>query len=443
MKREDVISWMNSNEQELVELLAQMVKAKPINGALSDEDDERKVQKIVWDYLTDIGLKPEENPVDLSELEAYRGLPGYIPGHTDEIDFRGRNNVFTKISGTGEGRNLMLVGHADVVPVADPEKWIYPPFEARIADDYIWGRGTVDMLAGIAGMLFTLKALRENHVKLKGDLWFGSIVGEETGGTGMLAFSEYLRKAGARIDAAIMGEPTDLQLSLLCRGIIWVDVEVEGKTGHLEVTQPHWSQGGVVSAIDKALYLHRAVMELCAEWEKRPDKNHKLLNLPCQIKLSKISGGHHHSSYPDKCVLSYNIQVLPQETDENGLGTSVRKEFEEYIAGIAGCDPWMKSHPPKVKWLLEANCGEVPEDHPFVGAFMDSARKVVPDMIITGSEFHTDNEWPEKLAGIPTVNFGPGNPALAHNDNEKCSLRQLQDYAKVIAYQCMDWCGVE
>lgn len=441
-KNSQVLKWLDKNCQEIVDLLSVLVKAKPVNGALSDKDSEIKVQKVITTYLEDLGLKVTSVPIDLTKLESYRDLPGFVTGYTDKIDFTGRDNVFTKVAGNGSGKSLMLVGHSDVVPVENIKNWLYPPFQATLKDGMVYGRGTVDMLSGIAGMLVAMKAIHENGIKLDGDLWFAGITGEETGGTGMLAFSEYLRLMDAKIDAAIMGEPTDLQLSLLCRGIIWVDVEVYGKTGHLEVSQPHWSQGGVLSAIDKAIYLHNAIQELNKDWESRPDKKHKLLNLPCQIKLSKINGGHHHSSYPDKCVLSYNIQVLPGETDENGLGTSVKAEFEHYIQGIANCDPWLKLHPPKINWLLEANCGEVSEEHPFVGEFMKSAGKITDNMELTGSEFHTDNEWPEKLAGIPTVNFGPGNPALAHNDNERCSVDQLLDYTKVIANICMDWCGI-
>lgn len=440
-KKANVLMWLDNHRQEIVDLLIKLVNSKPVNGALSDRDNEIGVQRIITNYLEELGMKVCNVPVDLSKLEKYRDLPGFITGYTDQIDFTGRDNVFTKIEGSSQKRSMMLVGHSDVVPVEDPEKWLYPPFNATVADEMVYGRGTVDMLSGIAGMLVAIKAMHENGVRLGGDLWFAGITGEETGGTGMLAFSEYLRLMGAHIDAAVMGEPTDLQLSLLCRGIIWVDVEVYGKTGHLEVSQPHWSQGGVLNAIDKALYLHNAIQELNKDWAVRPDKKHKLLNLPCQVKLSKINGGHHHSSYPDKCVLSYNIQVLPGETDENGLGTSVKKEFENYVRGIAECDPWLKLHPPKINWLLEANCGEVPMEHPFVDTFMKSAQTVIKDIRLTGSEFHTDNEWPEKLAGIPTVNFGPGNPALAHNDNERCSLSQLLDYSKMIACVSMDWCG--
>lgn len=440
-----VLDWIDAHAQELSRLLVDMIRAKPINGSLCDYScTEEGTQKVITAYLKAAGIETQNVPIDLSKLETYRGLPGFTPGHTDKMNFDGRDNVMAKISGTNpnEARSLMLVGHVDVVPVSNPDKWEHNPHSGDIADGYIWGRGAVDMLAGLAGMAVAMKALKQEDIKLKGDLWYGSISGEETGGTGMLAFSEYLRTSGLHADAAIMGEPTNMNLSLLCRGILWNEVHVYGKTGHLEVTQPHWSEGGTVNAIDKALYIARCVEELNKDWRIRPDKNHKLLNLPCQCLLSRINGGHHDSSYPEHCVLCYNVQVLPKETDENGLCTATRREFEEFIARVAQTDGWLREHPPKVEWTLEANCGEVDEDHPFVDAFMSTAREIDPKIQLSGSEFHTDNEWPQRLAGIPTVNYGPGNPALAHNDNEKVSVDDLLLYAKVIAGQCIDWCGL-
>ena len=85
-----------------------------------------------------------------------------------------------------------------------------------------------------------------------------------------------------------------------------------GRTGHLEEWQPHWTQGGPVDAIKKARYIMDQIDNLNEEWAKRPDKNHPLEKLPCQVKVAIIKGGHHRSSYPASCELSFNIQILPR-----------------------------------------------------------------------------------------------------------------------------------
>ncbi len=75
------------------------------------------------------------------------------------------------------------------------------------------------------------------------------------------------------------------------------------------------------------------------EWALRPDKNHPLLRESCQVKVAIIEGGHHRSSFPGTCKISYNIQVLPHETDANGLGASTRAEFETFMQRICDADP--------------------------------------------------------------------------------------------------------
>src|SRR5699024_8831291 len=310
-----------------------------------------------------------------------------------------------------------------------------------IEDNILFGRGSVDMLSGLGSMLMALESIVEAGVNLDGDLWFSSSVGEEAGGTGFLATADYINKNNLNIDAGIMGEPTDLNLSLLCRGIIWADVIIEGRTGHLEVTQPHWSNGGAVDAIEKGRYVMNVIDELNKDWATRPDKNHPLMSESNQVKVALIEGGHHYSSYPDYCKLSINIQVLPHEANENGLGMGVRQEFEEFIKRIAESDDLLRENPPKINWALEADSAEVSENHPFVDVFKQSTNKFNPSMRTLGSGFHTDTGWLDRLGGIPTVNFGPGDQKLAHITNEHCDTDDIISATKMIAAACLDWCG--
>ncbi|MFK4998654.1 peptidase dimerization domain-containing protein [Bacillus sp. N9] len=106
-------------------------------------------------------------------------------------------------------------------------------------------------------------------------------------------------------------------------------------------------RGGAVDAIQKARYLMNAIDELNHDWANRPDKNHPLLTESCEVKIAKIEAGHHRSSYPDFCKLAFNIQVLPHESDSDGLGTSTRREFQDYIERVTQSDPWLRENPLK------------------------------------------------------------------------------------------------
>ncbi|MCF3944122.1 ArgE/DapE family deacylase [Oceanobacillus alkalisoli] len=445
-QKEKVFARIDEKRDEIVELVRSLIRTKPINPAYNDDTNERKAQQIITDRLKKIeNMKIDHFDVELDKLEKYRDLPGFITGYTDKLPWEDRPNILARLSGKNpeKGRSLILTGHTDVVAADDVSEWAHPPFDAVVENGILYGRGSVDMLSGVGAMLAALEAIFESGIKLDGDLWFSSSVGEEAGGTGFLATADYINKNGIKIDAGIMTEPTNLDLSLLCRGIIWGEVIIKGRTGHLEVTQPHWSRGGAVDAIEKARYIMDAIDELNKEWSARPDKNHPLLTESNQIKVAMIEGGHHFSSYSDHCKLSFNIQVLPQESDENGLGTGSRKEFEDFIQRVAESDDWLRENPPKVNWVLEADCAEVKEDHPFVDVFKKSAKDLNPLMNTVGSGFHTDTGSLDRISNIPTVNFGPGDQKLAHITNEHCKVEDIITATKVIAATCLEWCNEE
>jgi acetylornithine deacetylase/succinyl-diaminopimelate desuccinylase-like protein len=91
----------------------------------------------------------------------------------------GRPNLLARLHGEGNAQPLMLYGHVDVV-TTEGQKWTYPPFEARIADGYIWGRGALDMKHGIAMYLATILKAKSEGIRLPGDLVFLATVDEES-----------------------------------------------------------------------------------------------------------------------------------------------------------------------------------------------------------------------------------------------------------------------
>jgi acetylornithine deacetylase/succinyl-diaminopimelate desuccinylase-like protein len=82
-----------------------------------------------------------------------------------------RPNLVTRLRGKGEATPLLLYGHMDVVTTAN-QKWTYPPFEGRIADGFVWGRGTLDMKCGLAMMLASLLRAKAENLQPAGDIIF-------------------------------------------------------------------------------------------------------------------------------------------------------------------------------------------------------------------------------------------------------------------------------
>jgi acetylornithine deacetylase/succinyl-diaminopimelate desuccinylase-like protein len=91
-----------------------------------------------------------------------------------------RPNLIARLSGRGVAPPLLLQGHVDVVPTAG-QRWTVPPFEGRLQDGYVWGRGALDMKGGVAMMAAALMRAAEGEDELPGDVIFAAMSDEEAG----------------------------------------------------------------------------------------------------------------------------------------------------------------------------------------------------------------------------------------------------------------------
>ena len=114
--------------------------------------------------------------VTMAEAEVCRAYEAMMREVGLEVDVRevtpGRNNLYARIAGRGDGPALMLNGHLDTIPVGS-----CPP--ARREGNRVYGRGATDMKGGMAAALGAVKALLESGIELQGDLWLTAIVGHE------------------------------------------------------------------------------------------------------------------------------------------------------------------------------------------------------------------------------------------------------------------------
>lgn len=435
--RDRLLERIDQKQAEIVAFAQELVRFRSVNPVFSTStpSEEAACQEFIADRLKRIGFTGidmwEPDPVALLK---YEGKPGYTEGRS----FHNRPNLVGVLKGCGEGRSLFLTGHVDVVD-ADPKKeaWVCDPWAATIRDGCIYGRGIADMKGGIASMIMAIESIREVGIDLRGDVLVGTVVDEETGSMGMLSLVD----RGYSADAGIMTEPTDLQISVLCRGIIWGRIRVKGKAGHIEMSQPHWTRGGAVDAVDKGMKILQGIRRLNKEWAARDDKKHPLLPRPCEVSISMLEAGQHPSSFAEEFVITTDTQYLPSEVDENGLGGNVRKEIEEHLLAIAATDQWLRSNPPVFEWFVDADCAEVHKDHELVTILGDSIARIGRAPRVGGTEAHTDMSLLTKAARTPTVNFGPGSPAIAHQTNEHCPIPDLIDATKALAISIVQWCG--
>lgn len=394
---------------------------------------ERDCQHYLKGRLEKLGFETDLwDPDGPALYEKYKGRPGANKGRT----FEGRPNLGGVLKGTGGGRSIMLTGHIDVVPPGAAEHWKSDPFTPVVDNGFVRGRGTVDMKGGVACMLMAVEILKTLDISLAGDVVFTTVVDEEIGGMGSLAMVD----RGFRADAGIMTEPTANRIAPLCHGILWGRIIIDGVGGHAELTPNAWYSSGPVDAVQLTRQMLDGIDILNRRWMFDPRKNHPLMDLPNQIIITQLNVGEHPSSMAGRGEIVIDAQYLPHEKDEFGLGGAVKREIEEHVANICQADPYLRQHPARVEWILDADCAEIPADSPFVKVFQEATEASNLSSVLSGFGAHSDIGLPTSLGKTPTVNFGPGDPAQSHQPNEQVSIRDLLDCTKAIAIAIAKWC---
>jgi acetylornithine deacetylase len=428
-----VTSTATQHQEETISLLQNLIRVPSVNPYFSNYEEpsrEGDVQDIFATHLDRLGATLDRWEPGAADLAKHAGGPGYYP----DRDFRGRPNLVATLPGSGGGQSLLLLGHADVVSAGDG--WTFEPFAAERRAGNIYGRGAADMKSGMAAAVAALEILRTAGIQLRGDVLLASVVDEEAGGMGTLAVVD----RGYRADGAIIPEPTDLNVAPLCRGILWGRLTIPGRASHIEMPQPHWRDGGAVDAIALGRTFLDAIDDLNARWAANPAKRHPLLPLPCQVCVSMLDAGEFPTAYAGQMRITFDAQYLPAEKDERKLGGRVKVELEAFFAEIAQQNAWLRENPPTIEWLVDADCGETPTDHPLPQLLHRAAQTAGAESKMEGMSSHTDMGLLVN-AGIPTVNFGPGAPSVAHQSDEHVREEDLHQATVAFALIIAAWCG--
>lgn len=430
-----IIDAADSGGRRLAQTLQDLIRFESI--VMSDPTKAGPGERLCQEYL-ERRLAASAFTTELWEPDAEALLRKYAgkPGAQRNRNFTGRPILAGTRQGSGGGKSILLTGHIDVVPPGEPTHWAYPPFAGTQVEDKIYGRGAVDMKGGVAAMLVAAEILHELQVPLSGDIVFSTVVDEEIGGMGTLAMAD----RGYHADAGILTEPTSNRVTPLCHGILWGKIILDGIGGHAELAPRYWDQGGPVDAIGLMRFILAGIDVINERWRTDPRKNHALMELPNQIIVTQVKAGEHPSSAAGRAEIIIDVQYLPHEKDADGVGGNVKREVEEHIARVSQVDPWLARNPPRIEWILDADCAEVAIDHPIINAFREASEQASQPFLLWGIGAHTDMGIPTDLARTPTVNFGPGDPSQAHQPNESVSVTDLITTTKIIALTIARWC---
>ncbi|WP_455367804.1 M20 family metallopeptidase [[Eubacterium] cellulosolvens] len=437
-----VIECIDAHSDEIVEFIRELIKFKTYNPEKPGNQvyETKECQEFIMKKLHDMQMETELYEPDVESLEKkYRGTLNYIPNRA--FCLKDRPQLWSRLRGTGGGKSMLLLGHIDTVPAEPLDAWTHNPFGGEVEDGKIYGRGAADMKGGVGMMIKALDFIQQAGVKLKGDVQVWTVNDEEVGLMGTFSLADkFLVEKKLHVDAVMDPECTGLEVVTALRGIMFGKMTIKGVTGHAEgVRQPHWTQGGAVSAIHKAFKIFSAIEELNKEWSLHPRKQHPLYQcwrtVPPTCMVTMIHGGSAPNVYAGDCTLTYDIQH-----NANEKGDDVIKEFEAYISQVCQADSWLKNHPPKPEWGISVVPFETPSDHPLVTTLLEANSIIGYESSIIGAPWYCDAGPVVLKTRSPAVIFGPGSTAFAHKPNECLSIEDLIKCCKIYALTLMRWC---
>jgi acetylornithine deacetylase len=427
-KKQQVLQWLDDHKLELQELLSDMVKIPSYSG------EEFEVQKYVRARAEAEGFDVCARAFDKEQK---------------------RPCVLSTYKGNGGGKTLMMDAHSDTVKVQPYEKWDRDPFSGEFDGTWIHGRGSGDDKWGIAAGLMVLKALKACDVQLSGDVQLLSSVGEEAGkeeranyGAGAMVAS--LEK---KPDFCIICEGSNMEICPETPCTTAFKVKVRGKSTHYCLRnacvypQPHtvWGRGrkGGVDALQKAMLvidaLYRLERDLSLDHDRGGLKGSGGTDLLNRMGVGafticpiSIEGGANNSIIGE-ITISYKAQY-----PSNYTGEEVFDIICDTVKGVAMSDLWLRDNPPEVELIVHNRGFSSDPSNPAIQVMVEACEGAI------GSRGKVSC-WIANCDGdavnpyTPCVVFGP-QPPNTHAANERITLKEVLDCAKVFALTAMDYC---
>jgi len=406
------------DDARIVADLRELVQIPSVDGTAQESE----IQAWCAERLRGVGMEVDHWQFDLPATTADPDFPGM------EVERADAWGCVGSLPGGGTP-GLIFNGHVDVVPVGDLALWPDgDPFSARVSDGIMWGRGTCDMKGGLAAIIGAVAAITASGVSLKKPVAVHTVVGEEDGGLG--AFGTL--KRGHTGEACLIAEPTAGGVIPANAGSLTFRLEIPGLATHGSTR----TRG--VSAIEKFGVIQQALIALEIERNRDPHPLLKHLDLANPLSVGTIHAGDWASTVPDLLVAEGRYGVR--------LGEPVaeaRQALEQAIAEACAADDWLRDHPVKVTWPGGVFAsGLLPEGDPLLDdtlhAATDAGAGGVPEVM--GGPYGSDLRQ-YAAAGIPTLQYGPGDVRYAHATDEHVSLAEVLHCARAYALLAVRRCS--
>ena len=332
-------------------------------------------------------MLPEREILTLHRaITAIRSVSGEEAALADFLgDLLRRNRVAatrlgaTLLATVGEGPVLLFDTHLDTVPPAPG--WTRDPWDVEVVDGRVYGLGANDAKAAVAAMTAAFLAFREADLPFT--LALALVEAEETRGTGTEAVLAELARRGTPPEAAVVGEPTGLDIAIAQKGLMVLELVARGETCHA-------ANAAALGAANAARRLARDLVALEAVDLGPP---HPRLG-PVTLEPTQLRAGTARNVVPGEATALLDVRTTP--------GLHGRGLVERLEAAVTG----------EVRVLSERlKPRETPESSPLV----DAAREARPEARLFGSATLSDLVF---LEGIPAVKCGPGRSERSHTADE-------------------------
>ncbi len=343
---------------------------------------------------------------------------GFQDVHTDAV-----GNVIGRL-GPAEGNGLMLNSHMDTVEVTAPEVWTVDPWGAEMRGGKLYGRGSCDMKAGLAATIHGAALATRRGVTFHQPLWVTCVVMEEPAeGLGTKALFE---EDGLRPAWVVIAEPSGLDVVRAQRGHLEMRVTINGKSAHS--SSPHLGQ----NAIYAASRLIFGLEILAGQLQDDPFLGPGILAVT-DIRSHAVS----RNAIPHRCEVVIDRRLTVGETESLALLEVQRIIAREGVDAVATIiedelttytGEKRVSHRASLPWVLD-------ERHPLIVAMLKAARDTGLHPALTRWPFATEGAYSAGVAQVPTVGFGPGDPAVPHTVDEYVEIEQV--YAAAQAYAAL------
>ena len=414
-----IIEWLRHRHEEMAALTERLV-------ALPTENPPGRNYRACADLL--------EHAVQAAGLACERFKYRNVERHSRHNSNRSDDDASCLFASYGSGKpTLYFHGHYDVVPAQSPAQ-----FEPRRQGNFLFGRGSCDMKAGLVAMLYAIRALKECRAELNGKVSLAFVCDEETGGARGSSWLAQRGLLGRNGIGMLTAEPTSGVIWNANRGAFTLRIEVLGKSAH--VALQHKGQ----NAFERMHQVVSRLLELKHQVERRKTKRFAGAQRASDKAATagnvdgpgnsilllggECGGGTNFNVVPDRCWFTVDRRINPQENFDAEKKRLLNVLEECRTAGI----------PLRWQVLQEGRAASSGTADPLAQALASNSKRVAgtaprfqmcPGLLET--RFYAQQ-------GLPAYAYGPGLLSVAHGPNEYVDLRRVTACAAIYALTALE-----